>query len=77
MIGNGYEWENGERSGGFASRVGLFKENYANDTQWRKRKVKLTDQIRTVLDHLVNIEFIKGYSFVKNGKTVTGVAIDI
>jgi hypothetical protein len=72
-----YEWEHGERSGGFAARVGLNKENYANDKQWNKRKVKLTEQIRTVLDHLVEIQFIKGYSFTKKGKSVVGVSIEL
>lgn len=71
-----YEWTHGEKSGGFASRVGLYKENYANEKQWQKRKVKLTEQIKTILEHLVEVKFIKGYEFVKTGKSVTGVKID-
>ena len=72
-----YEWSHGERSGGFAARVGLYKENYSNEKQWNKRKVKLTEQIKIVLDHLVDIEFIEGYSFIKTGKSVTGVTIQV
>ena len=72
-----YEWEHGERNGGFAARVGLRKENYANEKQWNKRKVKLTEQVKIVLDHLIEINFIKGYSLIKNGKSVVGVSIDI
>lgn len=72
-----YEWEHGDRSGGFISRIGLSKDKYANAKQWNKRKVKLTEQIKTVLDHLVNIDFIVGYEFVKNGKSVAGVRIDL
>lgn len=71
-----YEWANGQ-PGGFAERVGLKKENYSNDIQWKKRKVKLTEQLKTILDHLVSVKFIKGYDFIKEGKSIVGIAIKL
>ena len=70
-----YEWDRGEQKGGFAARVGLFEENYANSTQWRKRKVKLTEQIKTILTRFVEIGYIKGFELIKKDKSVIGVTI--
>lgn len=71
-----YEWANGER-GGFAERVGLKKENYSNEIQWNKRKVKLTNQLKVILEHLVSVKFIKGYLPIKDGKSVVGFEIKL
>jgi hypothetical protein len=71
-----YEWANGDR-GGFAERVGLKKENYSNDIQWNKRKVKLTNQLKVIFEHLISVKFIKGYEPIKDGKSVVGFEIKI
>lgn len=71
-----YEWSGGKK-GGFAQRVGLSHNNYSNDIQWKKRKVKLTSQVETILLHLVDVNFIDGYEFIKEGKSIVGVMIDV
>jgi hypothetical protein len=69
-----YEWANGEQ-GGFVHRIGLDKNNYTNDVQWKKRKVKLTNQIEVILNHLIELKYIKGYEHIKEGKSVVGFEI--
>jgi hypothetical protein len=70
-----YEWEHGERHGGFIERLGIDKNKYKTDVQWRKRKSRLNEQIGIILDHLVDIDYIKGHKFKKSGRAITGVSI--
>ena len=70
-----YEWANGEQ-GGFVHRIGLDKNNYTNDVQWKKRKVKLTNHIEVILNHLIEVKYIKGYEHIKEGKSVVGFEIN-
>jgi hypothetical protein len=72
-----YEWANGSRDGGFFSRIGVKEENYANAAQWRKKKSKINKQISIVMDHLVETNYIKGYSFNKDGGSIIGVHIEL
>ena len=72
-----YEWEHGEKKGGLLYRLGINKNQYKNDVQWRKRKSRLNEQVRTVLDHLVEVGYITGYRFNHSGKSTTGVEIDL
>ena len=72
-----YEWEHGDKSGGLLYRLGIDKNKYKNDIQWRKRKSRLNEQIKIILDHLIEIDYIKGYDFNYNGKAVVGFNIEL
>ena len=72
-----YEWDNGSKSGGFLNRVGIDKTKYSNDIQWRKRKSRLNEQIKIILEHLVSIQYISGFEFKKTMNSIVGVAISI
>ena len=71
-----YEKSDGEvRS--FFERIGLRKEDYANEGQWRKKKSKINAMMSQIMTHLVEEKYIKGYSFNKDGGTIIGVAVEI
>jgi hypothetical protein len=70
-----YEWEHGDRHGGLIERLGIDKSKYKNDVQWRKRKSRLNEQVKIVLDHLTEVNYIKGHKFKQSGRTITGVSI--
>ena len=73
-----YEWidDEDERCGLF-ERIGLKRENYANEGQWKKKRSKVNSMVAQVMDHLVEEKYIQGYSFNKKGNTITGVHIDL
>lgn len=72
-----YEWKDGEEVRGLFDRIGIKKDDYANDSQWRKKKSKINTMIAQILDHLVNEQYIDGYDFNKKSGSITGVFIDI
>lgn len=71
-----YERSDGEIRSLF-DRIGLKKENYANESQWRKKKSKVNAMVSQIMDHLIEEKYIKGYSFNKDGGTIIGVSVDL
>ena len=72
-----YEWGDDGEGRGLFERIGLKREAYANEGQWRKKKSKINTMISQIMDHLVNENYIKGYNFNKRGGSITGVKVEI
>lgn len=72
-----YEWDKKNQSGGLFNRIGITKDNFKNAAQWAKKRCKLHSQVLLILNSLVEKEYIKGYTIKKEGKSITGVHIDL
>ena len=72
-----YEWNDGEIRRGLFERIGLRKEDYANDGQWRKKKSKVNTMIKQIMTHLINEKYIKGFSFNKSSGAIVGFDVQI
>lgn len=72
-----YEWEHGGDTKGFFQRVGINKDDYKAGSAWRNKKSRINEQIKTVLEHLMEIDYIAGYEFKKQSNSIIGVSIKL
>ena len=72
-----YEWEQSGETKGFFQRVGINKDDYKAGSAWRNKKSRINEQIKTVLEHLIEIDYISGYEFKKQSNSIIGVAIKL